>query len=59
MENEDLRDRMNLIGHGEAVYIDYLPYMPPMHLETVIERATSKQELDDAKLLILSHYFSL
>jgi regulator of replication initiation timing len=59
VENEDLRDRMSLLGKGEAVSIDYLPYMPPMHLEKVIEAVNNREELEAAKSLILSYYFSL
>ena len=59
VENEDLRDRMSLIGKGEAVVIDYLPYVPPMQLEKVIQAVNNREELDAAKNLILSHYFSL
>lgn len=50
---------MNLVGHGEAVSIEYLPYIPPMQLENVIQQVTTRQDLEDAKQLILSHYFSL
>lgn len=49
IENEDLRDRMHLVGQGEAVSIDYLPYMPAMKLEHVIEKVKSKQDLETAK----------
>lgn len=50
---------MNLIGHGQAVGIDYLPYIPPMQLENVISAVSNQNELEEAKQLILSHYFSL
>lgn len=50
---------MSLLGKGEAVVIDYLPYITPMQLENVIQAVNSREELDAAKNLILSHYFSL
>ena len=59
MENEDLRDRMNLMGKANPVVIDYLPYLPPMQLEKVVSGIRNKQELENAKSLILSYYFSL
>ena len=47
------------MGKANPVVIDYLPYLPPMQLEKVVSGIRNKQELENAKSLILSYYFSL
>jgi len=37
VENEDLRDRLHLIGHEKQVSIDYLPYIAPLAIEKLLE----------------------
>jgi hypothetical protein len=50
---------MHLLGQGSPAVIDYLPYLPPMHLENTIQSISNQKDLDNAKHEILSHYFSL
>ena len=38
IENEDLRDRLNLINQREGTSIDYMPYLAPKSLEKTINK---------------------
>ena len=33
VENEDLRDRLNLIGQEKGIHIDNIPYQAPLELD--------------------------
>ena len=59
IENEDLRDRLNLVGQNSGVHVDHIPYQAPLELENVIENADGKDALAAAKNFILSNVFSL
>ena len=50
---------MNLLGQGDQIIIDYMPYIPPMQLENLINSITDTDKLINAKNVILSHFFSL
>ena len=36
VENEDLRDRLNLVGQQQGVFIEHVPYQAPFELEKTI-----------------------
>ena len=59
IENEDLRDRLNLVNQDQGVSIDYLPYLVPKQLEKTLETLSDPKELLLVKNMILTHVFSL
>lgn len=61
VENEDLRDRLNLLSqekHG-GVNIDYIPYIASGSIKKLCDSISTPAELSDAKLIIFNHIFSI
>ncbi|CDW90813.1 kinesin motor domain containing protein [Stylonychia lemnae] len=58
-ENEDLRDRLQLITNEKGYEIEYQQHLPQMNIEEEIGLVKNKQQLDDLKKHVLSHIFSL
>ena len=46
IENEDLRDRIALLGQSDGVSIDSLPYLIPRQLEKSVGQVKSSEELE-------------
>ena len=59
VENEDLRDRLNLVGTKQNIYIEHIPYQNSFDFEGLMKSIDSKEALGSAKNIILSNVFSL
>lgn len=60
IENEDLRDRLNLLGETRgSLNIEYMPYIAAGSVEKLCDSVHTEQELRDAKITIFNHIFSL
>lgn len=59
IENEDLRDKLQMITKNVDYSIDYQAYLPLMDLEGLLSQATSAKQLESLKTVILTYIFSL
>lgn len=61
IENEDLRDRLNLLGEDrlQGANIEYMPYIAAGSVEKLCDSINSSEQLKEAKILIFNHMFSL
>ena len=60
VENEDLRDRLNLLGEDKGVVnIEYMPYIAPGSVEKACDEIDSTEQLRESKIMIFNHIFSL
>ena len=60
IENEDLRDRLNLVGEEwGSINIEYIPYIPVGQVEKVCDEIDTPEQLRESKIFIFNHIFSL
>jgi len=60
IENEDLRDRLNLVGEERGgINIEYIPYIPVGQVEKVCDEIDTPEQLRESKIFIFNHIFSL
>ena len=59
IENEDLRDRLNLASEKDGTSIDYMPYLAHKQLEKKVNSISSIDDLSKVKNMVLTHVHSL
>lgn len=60
IENEDLRDRLNLLGEERGgINIEYIPYIPVGQVERACDEIDTPEQLRESKIFIFNHIFSL
>jgi len=60
IENEDLRDRLNLLGEERGgVNIEFIPYIPAGQVEKACDDIDTPEQLRESKIFIFNHIFSL
>lgn len=60
IENEDLRDRLNLLGEERGgVNIEFIPYIPAGLVESACDSIDTLEQLRESKIFIFNHIFTL
>jgi len=60
IENEDLRDRLNLVGEERGgINIEYIPYIPVGQVEKDCDEIDTPEQLRESKIFVFNHIFSL